>query len=187
MTIALYPVLFIWFIFLIGLSFVADKIWSKTIKGRKYRFFIAPGVIIHEFSHILACLLTGAKIHKISLFSREGGYVEHARSRLGFLGNAMIAMAPLFGITLFLWLLIFWFGFRLEFQAINFSADIFGNIKSLISSAWDLFSTGYTHWLFWIFIYLVISLSLALSPSQRDFKNAFFGLIFFFQQLLFRS
>jgi hypothetical protein len=180
MTLNTYLIFFSWFFLLIFLSFLIGNLWARIFPGRKFRFFVAPGVIVHEFSHALACLFTGAKVTRISLFAPEGGFVEHGRSRLGFLGAAIIAMAPIFGITLFLWLLSYWFGFALKFETIEFSANIFGNFKSLFFSAWDLLMSGATDWHFWIFVYLIISLSAALAPSKKDFKNAFLGLLFLF-------
>lgn len=176
-----YFAFFGWFLGLLFLSFLNERIWSRIFPGLKYRFFVAPGVIVHELSHALACILLLAPIRRISFFSRAGGYVEHGRSRFGFLGQALIAMAPIFGITLFLWLLIYWFGFALEIKAVDFSsADPGATIAAFFRSAWDLAAANWSAWPFWIFIYLVISLVSALAPSKKDFQNAFAGLVFLF-------
>ncbi len=176
-----YIVFFIWFIFLLLLSFITERVWARIFPGMKYRFFIAPGVIVHELSHALACLLFLAPIYKVSFFSREGGFVQHGRSRFGFLGNTLIAMAPIFGIALFLWAVIYWFGYSLEIKTIDFSASgIWPNISLLFSSAWELIKTNAATWQFWVFAYLVVSLVSALAPSKKDFQNAFWGLIAFF-------
>lgn len=180
MTLTSYLIFSSWFFLLIFLSFLIGELWSRIIPGKKFRYFVAPGVIVHEFSHALACLFTGAKVTRISLFAPEGGFVTHGRSRFGFLGQAMIAMAPIFGITIFLWLLSYWFGFSLKFETIEFSANIFGNFKNLFFSAWNLIVNSGTDWHFWIFVYLVISLGVALAPSKKDFQNAFLGLLFLF-------
>lgn len=180
MNISSYLIFFLWFFSLILLSFLIDRIWSRLLPGKKYRFFVAPGVIIHEFSHAMLCFFTGAKVTNFRIFSPEGGSVEHTRSRLGFLGAALIALAPIFGITLFLWALIYGFGFSFDFQTIEFSSAVTGNFKSLFFSAWDLMRIHLTDWRFWLFIYLVISLSIALAPSKKDFQNAFLGLLFLF-------
>ena len=44
-----------------------------------YSLLTAPGVIVHELSHVIFCLLAGVKIHKINLFKfgRTAGYVVH--------------------------------------------------------------------------------------------------------------
>lgn len=176
-----YIIFFIWFGVLLFLGFLTERIWAKIMPGLKYRFFVAPGVIVHELSHALACVLFLAPIRKISFFSRAGGFVEHGRSRFGFLGNALIAMAPIFGITLFLWLLIYGFGYGLEIKAVDFSsADLGADIFALFESAWALIKINASSGLFWLFIYLVISLVSALAPSRKDFQNALAGLLFFF-------
>ncbi|MFA5070523.1 MAG: M50 family metallopeptidase [Patescibacteria group bacterium] len=180
MNIISYLIFFVWFFLLIILSYLLGRLWSRILPGKKYRFFVAPGVIVHEFSHALACIMTGAKVTRISLFSADGGFVEHTRSRLGFLGAVLIALAPVFGGALFLWLLSRWFGFALDFKVIEFSSNILGNIRSLFFSAWNLLISGAGDWRFWIFAYLIVSLSVALAPSKQDFMNAFLGLLFLF-------
>lgn len=176
-----YFIFFLWFGVLLFLGFLTERIWARILPGMKYRLFVAPGVIVHELSHALACLLFLAPVQKISFFSREGGFVQHGRSRLGFLGNALIAMAPIFGITLFLWLLVYWFGYALEVKATDFSsADFWPNVSWLFESAWGLIKINASSGLFWLFIYLAVSSVSALAPSKKDFQNALGGLMFLF-------
>jgi len=179
MTISSFLLFFIWFFILIFISFLIDKIWSRII-GKKYRFFVLIGVIVHELSHALVCLLTGAKIYSMNFFAKEGGYVKHGRSKLHFIGNALIAMAPIFGAFAALWGLSYYFGLRLNFSAVNFSGGFAENLKIFFRSGWDLFRQGYGNWQFWALLYLIISITAALAPSKQDFKNAIWGLLFLF-------
>jgi hypothetical protein len=179
MTLSGYLLFFIWLFILILLSFLIDKIWSRII-GKKYRFFVLIGVIVHELSHALVCLLTGAKIYSMNFFAKEGGYVKHGRSKFHFVGNALIAMAPIFGAFAALWGLIYYFGLRFDFSAINFSNGFFENFRILFQSSWVLVKQGYQKWQFWVLLYLIISICAALAPSKQDFKNAIWGLLFLF-------
>jgi len=175
-----YFAFFLWFIILIFLSFLSEKVWSRVFPGLKYRYFVALGVIIHELSHAIACLFMLAPIGKISFFSRQGGYVQHGRSRFGALGEAVISLAPVFGITLTLLGLIYWFGFSLEIKTIDFSGSVSASLLSLFKSAWFLIKANALNWQFWLFVYLVVSLVAALAPSKKDFQNAFWGLLIMF-------
>ena len=66
---------FLWLIILFLVSFVLNNLWRKIFLGKKYRIFLAPGVIVHELSHAVACRLTGAKIKEINFFLWDGGLV----------------------------------------------------------------------------------------------------------------
>jgi len=57
------------------------------------RLIFYPGVIMHEFSHAIACLFTGTKISKIS-FGLKESYVKH--DAVGPIRMSLIALAPFF-------------------------------------------------------------------------------------------
>jgi len=142
----------------LGLSFVLDMVWQKIFTGRKYRIFLTPGIIVHEFSHALACLLTGAKIRKISLFRSDGGYVVHEKPKIPILGEVLISLAPIFGGLAMIFFLSFLFKLFLP-------SETGGFIKWL--------SINWLDWQFWVFTYLNLSIIVCLNPSFQDLKNAF--------------
>lgn len=74
-----------------------------------YIIFSAPGIIIHEFSHQLFCVLVGVKVFKVKYFQLKNpaGYVEHAQPR-NFIQAFFVSVGPfIFGTILSL--LLFWF------------------------------------------------------------------------------
>jgi hypothetical protein len=157
----------LWLVILFSLSFALDNLWSKIFPGRRYRIFVTPGVVVHELSHALAGLLVGAKIKEINFFSSMGGYVRHTSPGIPVLGQIFISFAPILGgigaLLLFSWLL--------------------GLPLPLIASIQELFlfvKESWLSWQFWLFVYLVISVSICLTPSSRDFKNALFGVLVLF-------
>lgn len=180
MTLNSYFIFFGWFFLLVFLSFLIGRLWARLLPGYKFRLFIAPGVIVHEFSHALACLFTGAKVTRISLFAPEGGYVEHSRSRLGFLGAAAIAMAPIFGITLLLWLLAYWFGLALDFKTIEFSAGFTGNFQSLFFLRPGYSKERQRRLAFLDFCLSGYFFSCGSGPVKKGFSERFFRLAFYF-------
>ncbi len=55
-----------------------DHLWAKILgAGKIYRIFVTPGILVHELSHALACLLMGAKVTDMTIFDKEGGHVTH--------------------------------------------------------------------------------------------------------------
>jgi hypothetical protein len=56
----------------------------------------APGVVAHELSHAVSCVLAGVRIHKIKLFQfgNPAGYVEHEVPE-DFMRSFVISYGPL--------------------------------------------------------------------------------------------
>ena len=94
-----------------GLSRLIDHLWARVLRHPWLYFLLsAPGVVIHECSHIIGCLITGAKIKKVVLLSKEGGMVSYAQPALPVIGNVIISTAPLFFLPLVLAALTWLFG-----------------------------------------------------------------------------
>src|SRR5512147_1803669 len=85
----------------VALSYALDRVWAAATPVRAlYLFLRFPGIVLHECAHIAGCLLTGAKIRHVVLFSREGGSVTCARPALPVIGDVIISTAPLFLLPL---------------------------------------------------------------------------------------
>ncbi len=171
---------FLWLVLVFGLSFVLANLWSKILFGIKYRFFIAPGIIIHEFSHALACFLSGAKIREINLFSSQGGYVRHSSPKIPIIGKLLISFAPILGGIAALWLFAWFFNLGLVFDRVDFSQSFVQGIGVAFQGIPVFVQAHWLSWQFWLFVYLTISIIICLVPSRQDFKNAFGGLLIVF-------
>jgi hypothetical protein len=155
------------------MSFLINMLLSQTILGIGYRIFVAPGIILHELSHALLCLLTGAKISKISFFDRDGGEVKHSASSIPIVGQVLISIAP------------FFFGA----MAIYFCSRKLG-ISGIDLGAIDVSKVGFLHYFTqtisnlklddyktYIILYLVISIAVTMTPSWQDLRNIFLSAI----------
>jgi hypothetical protein len=168
------------------LSFILDRCWASILPGRiLHRIFLTPGIIVHELSHALACILTGASIQEISFFSEEGGHVTHTKSKIPLLGQPIISMAPMLGIPLFLLALSLIFRYFLGCWFLFSEPQL-----DSLSSAWDYFSIPFMmfkmnfytfhNWWFILYLYLTLSLVVCLAPSGQDLRNSYIGLIALF-------
>ncbi len=161
----------IWFFILFAISFLIGNLWQRIFRGRKYEAILFPGVIIHEFSHALGCLITGARIKSIKLFSSSGSYVAHTKAKIPIIGDMLISFAPVVGGILFVYLLTLIFNYdlaQLDLFKESFQESLFQLIKGAVS-----FSVNYyNQWQFWLFSYLTLSTIISLIPSKQDFKNS---------------
>ena len=156
-------------------SYYAKKFILEVFPFALFRFLITPGVIIHEFSHALACFMTGAKVESIKVFDKEGGEVVHGEPYLKFLGPTIISMAPIVGgmFMFYLWsgIIDIPFGFDGNNSAIIGSADSF--IRHLLKVDW-------LSWEIWLYLYGCLNLVIAISPSMQDFTNCKWELLIIF-------
>ncbi len=132
------------------------------------------GVIIHESSHALLCIFTGARITEFKIFTKQP-HVSHAKSKIPILGQALISLAPMAGGFLFLYLINkYLLSNYLIINEISTWSEIFSvplNILSQINIA---------TWQGWIIILLSLNVGAMIGPSSRDLKNIWWVFIVLF-------
>jgi hypothetical protein len=166
-----------------GLSRLLDHIWARVLPFRwLYLLVSAPGVVVHECAHIIGCLVTGAKIKKVVLVSKEGGMVSYSQPAIPILGNVIISTAPLFFLPLVLAVLTWIFGtyagcwFLSTIPSLDSPASLYQLIQNTgMTLYWNLV-VAFNGW-FLLYLYLVMSLVLSFSPSTQDLKNAVIGIL----------
>ena len=170
-------------IIVIALSYVLDHLWAAAMPVRAiYLFIRLPGVVLHECAHIIGCLVTGAHIRKVVLFSKEGGSVTYTRPMFPYIGDVIISTAPLFLLPLALsfiaWIFSTFLGcFFPAFPATLASPGIFLDlVKAIVYTFSDNLLIRFNGW-FLVYLYLTVSLILSVAPSPQDIKNAAAGMI----------
>ncbi|MDD4136510.1 MAG: hypothetical protein PHT99_01265 [Methanoregula sp.] len=164
------------------ISVMLDHLWALVLPVRTFYYLTrAPGVIVHECSHILGCILTGAKITNVVFFSKDGGSVMYTRPKLPVLGDVIISSAPLFCIPLVLTGLTWCFSAFLgcTFPELPLSVSSVDTLHELALGIGALFwlnvVSAFHPW-FLLYLYLTLSLVLSVAPSAQDMKNAAIGL-----------
>lgn len=112
-----------------------------------FNILLFPGVVMHELSHATACLLFGAKIIDMSLFSYKGGRVVYRLKKESPTKNFFISSAPLIAGFLVLFIIISRLNF-IEFKLENFA-------------------------LLALLFYFALTVSITMMPSLQDFKNSY--------------
>lgn len=134
------------------LSYAANYWLARIFVGKAYRYLIAPGVIVHEYSHAIGCVLTGARIREIRVFEPSGGRVVHGEPQLAF-GEGIISIAPIFGAAITVYLLA----------------------RLLVPGFIGLGDVELSSWRFLLFAYLAGSITAAMAPSTQDLKIGLAG------------
>lgn len=160
------------------------------------------GTTLHELSHLLMAILFGHKIVSVKLFSlnlksRTLGHVRHSYNKKNYyqrIGNFFIGIAPIIGGTLIILILLriflpsSWNDIINHFNLNDYvTATEQLNIRELFSYIGNDFVviiksiftlSNLTTIRFWIFMFLLISITNHMSLSPADFKNSLDGLIF---------
>jgi len=167
---------------LIGISLALDILWARVIPLRSFYYIIrAPGVIVHECSHIFGCLITGAKVKKVVFFSETGGSVTYSASKIPYLGDVVISTAPLLCIPLVLagctWVFSQYLG--CVFPPLPVGIGSTDALFSLCTGIIGMFTRNlivqFNPW-FLLYLYVTLTLVLSLAPSTQDMKNAAIGI-----------
>ncbi|WP_321508278.1 hypothetical protein [uncultured Methanoregula sp.] len=168
-------------ILVIIISMALDRVWAGVTPVRGIYYCIrAPGIVLHECSHILGCFITGAKIQNIVFFSKEGGSVTYTRPLIPWFGDVIISTAPLFCIPLILsgvtWGFATYLGCTFPTFPDTLSA---GTVQMAGAGIISLFTANLVYrqnpW-FLLYLYLTVSLVLSVAPSPQDLRNAAIGI-----------
>ncbi|MEM4728439.1 MAG: hypothetical protein QXH42_01575 [Thermoplasmata archaeon] len=180
MTPSGYLALLLWMFALVALSALNDRLLSRIFTSGRHRVFVWLGVVVHEASHWLACVLTGTKVFEVRMFERDGGYVRHERR--GPVVMALIALAPIAGCSLFLVFLVHLFralGVLFEPGGLELERpleSIFTLLKSAALTFWmNITALSIVTVLFLVFLYFVWSVAACLAPSRQDLGHAATG------------
>jgi hypothetical protein len=169
-------------IIVILISRLLDVLWAQVLPMRFfYSLLRAPGVIIHELSHVLGCLINGAKVKKVVYFSNEGGSVTYSSPEIPYIGDLVINIAPLFCLPLSLagctWIFSEYLGcvFPLMPLGVNSLDALFGMFTGILGMFTSNLIIRFNPW-FLIYLYLNLTLVLSVAPSSQDIKNAAIGI-----------
>jgi hypothetical protein len=164
------------------ISYGFDRFFAQVLPFRTLYFGIRiPGIILHELAHAVGCIITGAKIKKIILISKEGGSVTYEEPKIPLLGTVIINTAPLLLLPLFLVLLTWAFQTVIGGPATLSLPPPEGNpaFSVIVENVFSLFYNNliltFNLW-FLAYIFFCVSIVLSLAPSPHDLKNAAAGI-----------
>jgi hypothetical protein len=162
-------------------------VWLVKLLGfRWFNILTWPGVVVHEFSHLLGALLTFTKISGFSVVPKKIGGGQILGTVTHEAGNPvsliLISLFPFIGGSFILWCLAIILIPQAPASAptLNISTHLtlvglnyFIAWWSFIFSFWRVLN--FTTWLTWLFLYLAFAIASHLAPSSADFKNTATG------------
>jgi len=161
-----------------ALGYLSNTLNWRYLNYGAIRFLYYIGAVVHETSHAIVCILTGAKIEEFTVFSDQPRVV-HRKSRLPFIGEFLISTAPIAGGLLFLFLINRYLlgNYFTPPQVANWQ-----DWKSVLGAPVKfLLQINLLQWQSWVMVLLLFNVGAMLGPSTQDLKNAWpvFILLFF--------
>jgi hypothetical protein len=151
----------------------------RYLNYRLTRLLYYIGALVHETSHAILCVLTGAKIEEFTVFG-EQPRVVHRKSKVPFLGELLISAAPIAGGLLFLFLINrFVLGNYFTMPSVQFSN--WYDWRNMLAAPFTLLAQiNLLQWQSWVAVLLCFNAGAMLGPSARDLKNVWPMLILLF-------
>jgi hypothetical protein len=179
-------------VLVIVISAGLDRLFARIAPFRLFYYALRlPGVVLHELAHVGGCILAGAEIKKVVLFSKTGGSVTYTEPKIPLFGTIIISSAPLFALPLVLAGLTWIFGMYFHCyvpavfpQGLETTAALYGMVHEVITIFSINLLSRFNGW-FLVYLYLVGSIILSLAPSEQDLRNAAVGIGIIFTLCLF--
>jgi hypothetical protein len=164
------------FLILELLSFFYSKLFSQL---RFLRSSIILGIFLHESAHYLACKLTLAPVKKFKIGWKRG-YVVHGKSKIPIIGGLIISLAPLFVGLISLGGVLYYLNNGQQLFSSSLEAAKAANWLAVFAylRKWIL-HLDYSSWQFWLSIFLSLNILASFTPSKKDYKNIFWGIILY--------
>ena len=161
-------------ILITAFGYLSNTLNWRYLNNGVVRFLYYIGALVHETSHAVLCVLTGATIEEFTVFSDQPRVV-HRKSKIPFVGELLISAAPIAGGLLFLFLVN---RYLLGNYFIVPQVTDWNSWRIVLSAALQFFlQINMLRWQSWVMILLLINAGAMLGPSTQDLKNVWPALV----------
>ena len=185
----LYAATVFWLLVIVFSAWGVHRIWSGMVKPRVVNVILLPGTLVAQMGHVLGLLVTGATVNNTTLIKDdETGDPQQssdAKPKIPFIGPVIIGMLPLITCAV----AIFAAAFFLRSATVS---DLTSNrvttaLPLSLAAFWDLLRSQITlmestlsaalgsslnDWHAWLFIYLVICLTVRMAPFPGNLRGS---------------
>lgn len=146
--------------------------------GLFFYLLIMPGTVIHELSHLGACVLSRVRVFDVQLFKPQPNGVVGlvVYERCDPVRRNFIAFAPFLGGSLSLYLVMAYT--FVGSKALDLTRltprldDMATSLGATLNAVMAVFANAdLTKWSTWLFFYLVFSIGFGIAPSKADLSN----------------
>jgi hypothetical protein len=161
-------------------------LWSRYF--RWLNLFLYPGTVVHELSHLILCLVTGATITEFNLLRLKDVEIKYDTPKVPVFGDFLIVFAPIVACTTVWMAISFALGSPVNVRAslpndivftshgfFEFAKDLVDSIKFTLLGLWQTADVKDPKWVGFIIVTIIFTVSMA--PQAKDFKYLVPGII----------
>lgn len=181
----------IWLFVLLFVSYGLGRLYAPLRRSSFFKTVFFPGFLILGALKLLACSISGAEVRSVKLFVRDGEAISYDPEDVSFLGKVILATLPLLGALLVFALIGWLFSYPLALEerldlgefpnTITGSLQYFGTVtfrslSAMLGATGSVFSeAGHGNLLPFLYLYVLISILLAMPPRTRELRYAVIG------------
>lgn len=190
---ALYAAMTFWLMFIVLAARGVHQLWAGMVKPRAIHIILLPGTLVAQLGHVLGLLITGATVNNTALVKNESGEpatTQDAKPRIPVIGPMVIGMLPLMACAAAIFVVARNLGQSLLAGLDNHR--IADQLPTTAAGAWQMVRDHVTivealvnaaaaalpgTWHLWLFIYLMICLTVRMAPFPGNFRGSLGAII----------
>lgn len=190
----LYAALTFWLLVAVLTAYGVHQLWSGMLKPRTVNSILLPGTLVAQLGHVAGLLVTGATVTNTTLYkddeSGEPEMTQDPKPRIPVVGSIIIGMLPLLSCAVAIFLVIRFMGGSIvsEMKPHTVAAAL----PTTLAMFWDLLrdqislvestvsaarGADWSQWQVWLFVYLVICLTVRMAPFPGTLRGSLLATI----------
>lgn len=189
-----YAAITFWLLVTVLTAWGVRSLWSGLIKARVFNTILLPGTLVAQLGHVLGLLITGATISNTTLIKDDESGAPQAtpnpKPRIPVIGPVIIGMLPILACGTAILLLARYLGGSIIAE-MNTTA-VSGTLPTSIPAFWAMLrdqitlvesfvaaaaGADFAAWQTWVFLYLLICLTVRIAPIHGYLRGALGAII----------
>jgi hypothetical protein len=178
-----------WLLVAVLAAWGVHQLWSGLVKPRTVNSILLPGTLVAQLGHVAGLLVTGATVTNTTLYkddeSGEPEMTQDPKPRIPVFGPIIIGMLPLVSCAVAIFLVTRYLGGNMVAEATG--TTVAHTLPMTLAGFWELLRDQITlmesalgaalaadwgQWQVWLFVYLVICLTVRMAPFPGTLRGS---------------
>lgn len=185
----LYAAMCFWLLVAVLAAWGVHQLWSGLVKPRTVNSVLLPGTLVAQLGHVAGLLVTGATVTNTTLYkddeSGEPEMTQDPKPRIPVFGPIIIGMLPLVSCAVAIFLVTRYLGGNMVAEATG--KTVAATLPMTLAGFWELLRDQITlmesslgaalaadwgRWQVWLFVYLVVCLTVRMAPFPGTLRGS---------------
>ena len=185
----LYITLTFWLLVAVLTAWGVHQLWSGLLKPRTVNSILLPGTRVAQLGHVLGLLVTGATVTNTTLYKDDDSgapeMTKDPKPRIPVVGALIVGMLPLLSCAVAVFFVTRYLGGQIATQMS--SQALAEALPTTLAGFWQLLrdqitlvesavaaagGADWSRWEVWVFVYLVICLTVRMAPFPGTLRGS---------------